>query len=171
MLSISIPANVTLIWGNDFLKITGPLGSVVKRKGNISLTLKDNRLYIFGVESNEQKHFHLSLLRTLLVGVSKGFKIKLRLVGVGYKAIINGNILNLKLGFSHSISYDIPKDVEVQSSKNKGTLIIIKGIELHRVCQVAAEIRFLRVPDAYKGKGIHYDKEQLQLKKGKREGK
>jgi large subunit ribosomal protein L6 len=61
--------------------------------------------------------------------------------------------------------------VQILCSKNKGTLIVLKGKELHRVCQVASEIRSFRVPDAYKGKGIHYDKEQLTLKKGKREGK
>lgn len=171
MLSISIPAKVTLNWGNDFLKITGPLGSVVKRKGNISLALKDNRLYILGLDSDEKKHFYLSLLRTLLIGVSKGYRRKLRLVGVGYKASIIDKKLNLKLGYSHEVLYDIPEDVQLQCSKNKGTLIVIKGKELHRVCQVAAEIRSLREPDAYKGKGIHYDKEQLTLKKGKREGK
>jgi len=171
MLSISIPAKVSLNWGNDFLKITGPLGSVVKRKGNISLALKDNRLYVLGLDSDEKKHFYLSLLRTLLIGVSKGYRRKLRLVGVGYKASIANNNLILKLGYSHEVSYSIPEDVQIQCSKNKGTLIVLKGKELHRVCQVASEIRSLRIPDSYKGKGIHFDKEELKLKKGKREGK
>lgn len=171
MLSILIPSNITLFWGNDFLKVTGPMGSVIKRKGPMSLGLKENRLYILGVDSNEKKHFYLSLLRALLFGVSKGYRRKLRLSGVGYKGVVLDNKLNLKLGYSHPITYDIPEDVQVQCSKNKGLLINIKGKELHRVCQIAAEIRALKFPDVYKGKGIHYDKEQLILKKGKRESK
>lgn len=171
MLSIALPPKVTLNWGNDFLKVTGPLGSIIKRKGNISLVLKENRLYILGLESDERKHFYLSLLRTLLIGVSKGYRRKLRLVGVGYRASISNKNLILKLGYSHEVVYVIPDDVQIQCSKNKGTLIVLKGKELHRVCQVASEIRSLRVPDSYKGKGIHYDKEELKLKKGKREGK
>ena len=143
----------------------------MKRKGNISLAIKENRVYILGLESNEKKHFYLSLLRALLVGVSKGYRRKLRLVGVGYKAAIHEGCLVLKLGYSHEVIYTIPEDVTVRCSKNKGTLIVLHGKELHRVSQVANEIRSLRLPDAYKGKGIHYDKEQLKLKKGKREGK
>ena len=176
MLSIPIPPKVNLIWGNDFLKVTGPLGSVIKRKGNISFAQKDNRLYILGLDEsskdvNEKKHFYLSILRTLLIGVYKGYRRKLRLVGVGYKASVLNQKLILKLGYSHEVVYKIPEDVQIQCSKNKGTLIVLKGKELHRVCQVASEIRALRIPDAYKGKGVHYDKDQLKLKKGKREGK
>ena len=171
MLSVSIPSNVTLNWGDDFLKITGPLGSVIKQKGSLSLGLKENRVYILGLESSEKKHFYLSLLRALMFGVSKGYSRKLRLNGVGYKAVVINTKLNLKLGFSHAVTYDIPKDINLECSKNKGILIRVKGTELHRVCQVAAEIRALRMPDVYKGKGIHYNKEQLKLKKGKREGK
>lgn len=77
----------------------------------------------------------------------------------------------LKIGFSHEIIYNIPRDIIIQTSKLKGVLILIKGIELFRVCQVASKIRSFRRPDIYKGKGIHYYKEKLILKKGKRETK
>lgn len=171
MLSISIPPKVNLEWGNNFLKVTGPLGSIIKQKGNLSLVVKDNRLYILGLESDTRKHFYLSLLRTLLTGVTKGYSKKLRLIGVGFKAFVLNKNLVLKLGYSHEINYKIPEDIQISCSKSKGTLIVLKGKELHRVSQVASEIRSFRIPDAYKGKGIHYDKEQINLKKGKREGK
>jgi len=171
MLSIPIPFKVFLNWGNDFLKITGPLGSVVKQKGDLSLAIKSNRLYILDLESNSRKHFYFSLLRSILIGVSKGYRRKLRLIGVGFKGFIKKNQLILKIGYSHEIAYNIPEDVQIQCSKNKGLLILLKGKELHRVCQVASEIRALKIPDVYKGKGIHFDKEIVTLKKGKREGK
>jgi large subunit ribosomal protein L6 len=79
--------------------------------------------------------------------------------------------LILKLGFSHEIKYDIPNDISILVSKSKGTVLIIKGKENYKVQQVAREIRMLRAPDAYKGKGIHYKNENLILKKGKRESK
>jgi large subunit ribosomal protein L6 len=107
----------------------------------------------------------------LIVGVSKGFTQKLRLIGVGFRGTLNNNVLNLKLGFSHEVKYEIPSDISILVSKNKGTVLIIKGKENFRVHQVAHEIRLLREPDAYKGKGIQYKKEILILKKGKRESK
>jgi large subunit ribosomal protein L6 len=111
------------------------------------------------------------MISNLILGVSKGYRCKLRLVGVGFRAsVINKNLV-LKIGYSHEIIYKIPEDITILCGKTKGTLLVIKAKELNKVTQVAAEIRSLRVPDAYKGKGIHYDKEVLVLKKGKREGK
>ena len=92
-------------------------------------------------------------------------------MGVGFRASIKDKILFLKLGYSHEIKYNIPEDVEILCAKAKGTLLFLRGKELYRVSQVASEIRSLRSPDAYKGKGIHYDNEQIILKKGKRESK
>ncbi len=111
------------------------------------------------------------MLEQLCIGVTKGFKQKLKLVGVGYRAALVENQLVLKLGYSHEVRYSIPKDITITPSKNKGVLLLVQGIELDRVKQVAVEIRRFREPDAYKGKGIHYYREVLRLKKGKREGK
>jgi len=110
-------------------------------------------------------------LHQLIVGVTKGYTQKLRLIGVGYRATINNNNLILKLGFSHEVVYSFPKEISIIPAKSKGTILLIKGFELTTVKQVAADIRSLRQPDAYKGKGIHYYNEILKLKKGKREGK
>lgn len=171
MLSLLIPSNITVEWGDNFLKVNGPSGTIIKHKNKISLALKENRLYILDLDSNEKKYFYLTLLRTLIIGVSKGYRQKLKLVGVGYKAFIKDKNLILKLGYSHEVSYNIPADVSIQCSKNKGLLIVVTGKELFRVSQVIAEIRSYRKPDVYKGKGIHYYKEKIILKKGKRENK
>jgi large subunit ribosomal protein L6 len=111
------------------------------------------------------------MLQSLIVGVLRGYRQKLRLVGIGFRAVVNKDKLILKIGYSHEVVYDIPSDVNIISSKAKGTLLFLKGKELYRVKQVASEIRSLRTPDSYKGKGICYDKEKLRLKKGKRENK
>jgi large subunit ribosomal protein L6 len=111
------------------------------------------------------------MIRNLALGVSKGYRQRLKLVGVGFRASVKDNKIYLKIGFSHEVSYSIPEDVQIIASKAKGTFLLIKGKEKERVYQIAKEIRDLRQPDAYKGKGIHYNKEILKLKKGKREGK
>jgi len=170
MLSIPILQNVRIIWGEDFIKIEGPLGSVTKRRGDVRLAIKDARLYL-NTSEESKTHFYLSLIRSLMVGVVRGYKRRLRLVGVGYRASVSSKGLLLKIGYSHEIVYPIPSDVQVLCSKTKGTLLIVRGIELHRVRQIAAEIRSFHKPDAYKGKGIHDEAEVLRLKKGKREGK
>jgi large subunit ribosomal protein L6 len=149
----------------------GPLGSVIKKKTGFDLALKDSKLYILNSKDILKSHFYLSLIRAIITGVSRGYRRKLRLVGVGYRASIVENKLALRVGFSHEVIYNIPEDVQILCSKVKGTLLLIKGKELHRVRQVAAEIREIHKPDSYKGKGIHSENEILKLKKGKREGK
>lgn len=171
MLTYNLNSEVSISWGNDFIKVLGPKGIIVKRKTNFDLALKDNVLYLWSVKNPELEGGYLSWLHQLIVGVTKGYKQKLKLVGVGYRASLNEQTLVLKLGFSHEIKYTIPNDVTITPSKNKGILLLLQGIELDRVQQVAVEIRRFRMPDAYKGKGIHYYGETLRLKKGKREGK
>ena len=171
MFSVIIPPKVTLRWGKEYLQVSGPLGTVIKQKGDLSFAIKDNRLYFLDIDTDPKRHFYLSLIRSIFLGVSKGYRRKLRLIGVGFRAVVQDKLLKLKIGYSHEVNYSIPFDVEILAAKAKGTLLFLRGKELHRVCQVAAEIRALRLPDAYKGKGIHYDKENIVLKKGKREGK
>lgn len=167
--SLVVPKNVQICWGVDFIKVTGPLGILIKKKENFNCLLNDSIFYLM-CEDNKGP-FYLLSIRYLILGVLKGYSIKLRLVGVGFKAMIKDKKLFLKIGFSHESIYQIPEDVEISCSKMKGTLILIKGKEEQRVRQVATEIRSIRFPDVYKGKGIHLDKEILKLKKGKREGR
>jgi large subunit ribosomal protein L6 len=168
MLSVAIPNNIQLSLAQGYLKMVGPYGTLIKKTGSTKLAVVDSRLYV--LEAGDQTNNYLSLLRGYFIGVTKGYRRKLRLIGVGYRASIAGNKLSLKVGFSHELVYNVPEDVTVTCSKAKGTLILIRGKEVQRVNQVASEIRRLRYPDSYKGKGIHYDGEILRLKKGKREG-
>lgn len=169
ILYMTVPKNVNLIWGEDYIKVSGPLGTLVKKKGDMDLILKDSILYI--ITEEKLSAFYWSLMKSLILGVLKGFKFKLKLIGVGYKAKVLDNTLFLKIGYSHEAVYNIPNDVNIVNSKAKGVLLLLKGKEEHRVRQVAMEIRSLRKPDVYKGKGIHKENEVLKLKKGKREGK
>jgi large subunit ribosomal protein L6 len=171
MLSLKLPQKVSVDWGQDFIKVEGPLGIIVKRRGEFNLAVKDSVVYLWSNTNPQNESTYLAYIRAMVVGVWKGFTQKLKLVGVGFRASISQNVLQLKLGFSHEVKYLIPEDVSILVSKNKGTVLIIRGKENYRVQQIAREIRLLRVPDAYKGKGIQYKKEVLILKKGKRESK
>lgn len=172
MLKLSIPEKVVLSWGDDFVKVEGPLGVLVKKRANFQLAELNNSVYLWVEDQKKSKeNFYMNLLNRLMVGVSQGFRQRLKLVGVGFKALIRENTLILKIGFSHEVAYNIPSDVKLFVSKSKGTFILIKGKEKDRVLQVAKDIRSFREPDAFKGKGIHYNKEHLVLKKGKKDSK
>ena len=107
-----------------------------------------------------------ALLNNLVTGVSAGFERRLQIVGVGYRAALNGNVLNLSLGHSHPINYAIPDDVTIETPTQ--TEIVIKGIDKQRVGQVAANIRAYRKPEPYKGKGVKYSDEQIVRKEAKK---
>lgn len=171
MVSYNLNAQVSISWGDDYIKVVGPKGIIIKKKSDFSLAIKNSKLYLWSIENSTKEAAYLSWIHQMIVGVTKGYSKKLRLVGVGYRAILEKNKIIFKLGYSHEVSFFIPKDLDILPSKAKGTLLLIKGIELQRVNQIASEIRDLREPDAYKGKGIQYYGEKLNLKKGKREGK
>lgn len=107
-----------------------------------------------------------ALIQNMVVGVTQGFERKLVLIGVGYRAQSQGNVLNLTLGFSHPIQYAIPKNVVIETPTQ--TEIVIKGIDKQLVGQVAANIRAYRPPEPYKGKGVRYADEVVKLKEGKK---
>jgi large subunit ribosomal protein L6 len=107
-----------------------------------------------------------SLLANMVQGVTEGFERKLELVGVGYRAQAQGNKLNLTLGFSHPVVYDVPEGVSVETPSQ--TEVVIKGSDKQKVGQVAAEIRRFRPPEPYKGKGVRYSDERVQLKEAKK---
>ena len=107
-----------------------------------------------------------SLINNMVTGVSAGFERKLELVGVGYRAKAQGKKLNLSLGFSHPVSYEVPEGVTVETPSQ--TEILVKGIDRQRVGQVAAELRRFRPPEPYKGKGVRYSDERISLKEAKK---
>jgi large subunit ribosomal protein L6 len=105
-------------------------------------------------------------LANMVTGVSKGYERKLELVGVGYRASVQGKVLNLTLGFSHAVNFPIPDGLSMECPSQ--TEIIIKGIDRQKIGQVAAKIRAIRPPEPYKGKGVRYNGEQITLKEGKK---
>ena len=105
-------------------------------------------------------------LANMVVGVTKGFERKLELVGVGYRAALQGKNLNLTLGYSHPVSYPVPEGISIETPSQ--TEIIIKGVDRQKVGQVAAEIRHYRPPEPYKGKGVRYAGEKIVMKEGKK---
>jgi large subunit ribosomal protein L6 len=105
-------------------------------------------------------------LANMVTGVSKGYERKLELVGVGYRAAVQGKVLGLTLGFSHAVNFPIPDGIEMQTPTQ--TEIIIKGIDRQKIGQVCAKIRAIRPPEPYKGKGVRYSGEQITLKEGKK---
>ncbi|MDG2376530.1 MAG: 50S ribosomal protein L6 [Woeseiaceae bacterium] len=107
-----------------------------------------------------------ALLANMAQGVSEGFEKKLELVGVGYRAAAQGNKLNLTLGFSHPVVYDVPEGISVETPSQ--TEVVVKGTDKQKVGQVAAEIRRYRPPEPYKGKGVRYSDEQVVIKEAKK---
>jgi large subunit ribosomal protein L6 len=105
-------------------------------------------------------------LANIVEGITKGYEIKLELVGVGFRAAAQGKVLNLTLGFSHPVAYAVPDGITIESPTQ--TEILIKGVDKQQIGQVAAEIRDIRPPEPYKGKGVRYAGEKISLKEGKK---
>jgi large subunit ribosomal protein L6 len=119
-------------------------------------------------ENLKEKHFYLAILNKLILGVLKGFYFKLNIIGVGYKAFVEGKTLNLKLGFSHNIIYNIPENITVKVLNQKLLTLMVSGNDFQQVTQVAAQIRALKPAEPYKGKGIKYFNEIIKKKEGKK---
>lgn len=166
MIFIRIPNNIKLNIYDEYIKIKSPFNSIIKKKSNfIKLKQKNNKLYLLNNNNLKQSTFFLSLLSKTILTLSKGCYKILIIEGVGYKVDINGSKLNFKLGFSHEIVYNLPENV--QAFFKKPNLLTIYGNNLQQVSQIAAEIRKLRPPEPYKGKGIRYKDEIIIKKIGK----
>lgn len=176
---VTIPAGVTVTVGNDnVVVVKGPKGELKQAiDRDIKLEAKDGSITL-SRPTDQIRHRALhglsrALAANLVKGVTEGFKINLELVGVGFKASNQGNLLDLSLGFSHNIIFEIPKELKVSTSQEKGQnpTIFLEGIDKQLIGQVAAKIRSLRKPEPYKGKGVKYAGEQLRRKAGKAAGK
>lgn len=171
--------NVTVnVTKGNFVTIKGAKGELsLQVDPNIILEVSDTEIIV--KRPNDDKRFramhglYRSLLNNIVVGVTEGFKKELEIIGVGYRASINGNILELALGYSHPFYFVPPQgiSVEVDTKTAKNARIIITGIDKQLVGQVAAKIRSLRSPEPYKGKGIRYLGEQVRKKAGKSAGR
>lgn len=144
------------------LELNLPSGLKLKVDGQIATLERDDAV----CKSGATHGLYRSLLKNNVVGVSTGFEITLNLIGVGYRAAVKGKDLDLQIGFSHPTLFSIPEGVEVVVEK--GTTILIKGIDKQKVGQFAATVRATRPPEPYKGKGIHYKGEYVRRKEGKK---
>ena len=172
---IELPQGVTITIGeNNSVLVKGKLGELTKTfHADLSVKVEENSVAVGRPsDSKEHKSFHgltRSLLNNMIIGVNEGFKKELELVGVGYRASNSGQKLELALGFSHNVIFEIPAEVKVEtlSEKGKNPIITLTSTDNQLLGAVAAKIRSLRKPEPYKGKGIKYVGEQLRRKAGK----
>ena len=170
---VSIPSGVEVSLNGAI--ITFKKANVTKEldtKGYVNVEIKDNQI-VFSPkgEDRQSKAFwgtFRSLSQNIVIGLTQGYEKKLEINGVGYRAAVKGNVLELQLGFSHPINYEFPKDVSITVEKN---IITVKGDDKQRIGQIAAEIRGFRPPEPYKGKGVKYADEVIIRKAGKTAGK
>jgi large subunit ribosomal protein L6 len=167
---IEIPSGVKVSFENNIFTVEGPKGKLTQKiHEKVSIEIKDNEIQVTNVDNSKLSRSLHGLMRTLInnmiIGVTKGFEKKLEIVGVGYRCALKGKNLDLSLGFSHPVVVEPPKDVEFVVEGQ--TKITVKGIDKQVVGQVAANIRKLRKPEPYKGKGIRYAGEYILRKAGK----
>jgi large subunit ribosomal protein L6 len=167
---IEIPSGVKITIADLAVKVEGPKGTLTRTITDVvSLEIKDNKLCVERADESIKARSAHGLTRTLMnnmvVGVTKGFETALEITGVGYRAEVKGDILNLSLGYSHPINFALPKGITVDVEKM--TKLLVKGIDKELVGQTAAKIRDFRGPEPYKGKGIRYASETILRKAGK----
>lgn len=166
---VSIPDGVEVkLDGNVLVFKKGNLTTSLDTKGNVKVEIKDKEIHFSSLNDDRQSNAYWGTYRSLtnnaIIGLTDGFTRKLEINGVGYKAAVKGNVLELNLGFSHSINFELPKGVEATVEKN---LLTLKGYDKQVVGQAAAKIREFRPPEPYKGKGIKYLEEHIVRKAGK----
>ncbi len=176
---IELPQGVSITVGSDnTVSVKGPKGQLQQQVDrDIIIEVNDNIVEVKR-PTDQIRHralhgLYRALISNLVVGVTTGFKKELELVGVGYKASSQANILDLSLGYSHNIIFEIPKELKVSTTQEKGDnpRIFLEGSDKQLLGQVAAKIRGLRKPEPYKGKGVKYKGEYIRRKAGKAAGK
>lgn len=168
-LPIEIPSGVTITIDQDFIVVAGSKGTLKQfTMPGVTVTQEDGQVIVTRVNDepkNRAKHGLMrSLINNMVIGVSTGFSKQLELNGVGYRVALAGNGLKFNIGFSHEVNYALPQGVTATVEQN---LITVSGIDKQQVGQVAAEIRSLKKPEPYKGKGIKYVGERIIRKSGK----
>ena len=166
---IEVPEGVTVKVENDIVTVTGPKGSLSQKmlKG-ISLEQEGNTITLTRV-NDAAKAMHgtmNALLHNMILGVTKGYEKGLEIIGVGYRFNVAGNKLTINAGYSHPVVMDVPEGLTVEAPSN--TEIVVKGIDKVLVGEFSANVRKVRKPEPYKGKGIRYKDEHIQRKEGKK---
>ncbi len=171
---ISLPDGVTLSAEGNVVTIKGPKGEL-SQPINAEFKLEENEgVYLLKRPTEQKRHkalhgLYRSLINNAVIGVSEGYKKELELIGVGYRANTQGNLLDLTLGYSHNILFQVPAEVKVtaESAKGKAPTVILESADKQLIGQVAAKIRSLRKIEPYKGKGIKFIGEEIRRKAGK----
>ena len=171
---IHIPSDVTVTLDGNKVTVKGPKGELTEEFNNlISINIEDNKLTC--KRANEElftKSIHgttNALIENMIIGVSKGYTVELETVGVGYRFQVTGKQINVSAGFSHPVVVDIPEGITVEAPST--TELKISGIDKQKVTEFAANIRKIRKPEPYKGKGIRYKGEVIRRKEGKKASK
>ena len=176
---IEITAGVNISVGSDnVVTVKGPKGQLTEAiDRDIKIEVVDNIVNVVRptdqIRHRAMHGLYRSLISNMVKGVTEGFKKELELVGVGYKAANTGNILDLALGYSHNILFEIPKEINITTAQEKGKnpIITLESVDKQLIGQVCAKIRSLRKPEPYKGKGVKFVGEVLRRKAGKSAGK
>lgn len=168
-LPITVPKNVEVKTSATEVSVKGPKGTLKQPLvPGVHVALEGNLIHVTVDEGQDIGRFHglyRTLINNMVVGTTEGFEKKLEMIGVGYRAAVQGNLLDLQLGFSHPTKLPIPAGITVKVDKN--TVIFISGFDKHLVGQFAATIRSKRPPEPYQGKGIRYAGEYVRKKAGK----
>jgi large subunit ribosomal protein L6 len=176
---VVVPSGITVTVGSDnTVTVKGPKGELKQAiDRDIKVEVKEGKIEI-SRPTDQIRHralhgLYRSLLSNMVKGVAEGYKRQLELIGVGFKASNQGNLLDLALGYSHNIVFEIPKELKLATAQEKGEnpKIMLEGTDKQLIGQVAAKIRGLRKPEPYKGKGIRYTGEVVRKKAGKAAGK
>lgn len=177
--AITIPSGVSITVGNEgVVTVKGPKGELKESiDRDMKVEVKDGVVNVTRptdqIRHRAMHGLYRALIANMVTGVTEGYKKNLELIGVGFKASNQGNLLDLSLGFSHNIIFDVPKELKVSTAQEKGQnpKIELEGIDRQLLGQVAAKIRGLRKPEPYKGKGVRYVGEFVRKKAGKAAGK
>ena len=169
---IPVPKGVDVQIAGDVVSVKGPKGQLqVKLLPGISAAIDDGTVNVSRTDDEGQTRSYHGLVRALLAnattGVSEGWSKELEIVGIGYRAEDKGKTVTFNLGFSHTIDFAVPEGIEIDVDA-KANKVMVKGFDRQQVGQIAAEIRALRPPEPYKGKGIRYSDERVRTKAGKR---
>ncbi|MCE2712985.1 MAG: 50S ribosomal protein L6 [Flavobacteriia bacterium] len=175
---VNIPSGVDVKLDGNRVTVKGPKGTLSQEIDScVTLNIEDNTI-TFSRESDAPSHrakhgLYRALLQNMVVGVSEGYKKELEVIGVGYRATATGQQLELALGFSHPIVFEIPSEIKVSADTQKGKapVVTLESYDKQLLGQVAAKIRSFRKPEPYKGKGIRFLGEEIRRKAGKSAGK
>ncbi|WP_321478590.1 50S ribosomal protein L6 [uncultured Bacteroides sp.] len=176
-LPIRIPQGVTVTLKDDVVTVVGPKGQLSQYVNPLIRVIIESESIVLERQSDDKQEraFHglyRSLIHNMVVGVSEGYRKELELVGVGYRASNNGNIIDLSLGYTHNIFIELPAEIKVETKaeRNKNPLIILESCDKQLLGQVCSKIRSFRKPEPYKGKGIKFVGEEIRRKSGKSAG-